>query len=340
MFATVLQPLKDRHRGAGLSGPNAVRFAPPRRSCSMRDVMKRGRFKFLAALIVCLYSVLWRPAPAGASDHLDSDRPEAWAMFYYTSVSLFSGLGTPRSRKPGSIEVGFELGSIPHLDPDQRRVGFDGTKEEDLNKSPIFARARLTIGLPWKLALILGYVPPISVFGVRPHLLDVGLERPIYERGPWTLGLRAYGQIGDVTGAFTCPASAAEHPPGSPGNPYGCDGTSNDKAKQRYLGLELSGSYRIDGLRGLTPWVTISGNYLDTTFDVNAVTFDVPDTTHLEAETGTMTLGFGARYPLTEKIDVSIGMSFTPLWVTRPPSTSSELDSLLNVRTVLSYRFR
>ena len=61
-------------------------------------------------------------------------------MFYFTAVSLFSGLGTPRSREPGSIEVGFELGAIPYLDQDQRRVGFDGTTEEDLNKSPIFAR--------------------------------------------------------------------------------------------------------------------------------------------------------------------------------------------------------
>ena len=86
--------------------------------------------------------------------------------------------------------------------------------------------------------------------------------------------------------------------------------------------------------------MTISGNYLDTRFDVNAVTFGAPDRTRLEADTGTMTLGFGARYPLTEKVDLSIGMSFTPLWVTRPPSTSSELDSLLNVRTTLSYRFR
>jgi hypothetical protein len=292
-----------------------------------------------ATLVALLCSVVSRAVPVSAAEDLDSDRPEAWAMFYFTSVSLFSGLGTPRSRTPGSIEAGLELGSIPHLDEDQRTVGFNGVKEEDLNKAPLFARGRLTIGLPWKLALILGYVPPVEVFGLRAHLFAYGLERPIYERGPWTFGLRAYGQVGNVEGAFTCPGDVADEPPGSPGNPYGCEGKSKDKATQNYWGAELSGSYRIDQLGGATPWLTIAGNYLDTRFDTKAQTFGFRDRSRLKSDTGTVTFGLGVRYPITEKIDVSIGGSFTPLWVVRPPSTIEEQDGLLNARTTLSYRF-
>ena len=291
-------------------------------------------------LVVFVCSVIARPFTAAATEHVGSNRPEAWAMYYFTSVTLFSGLGTPRARNPGSVELGLELGSIPHLNHDERTVGLYGTKEEDLNKAPIFARARLTIGLPWKLALILGYVPPVEVFGLRAHLFAYGLERPLYENGPWSLGLRAYGQVGNVEGAFTCPGSVAEDPPGSPGNPYGCEGRSNDKATQDYWGAELSGSYRTPLLGGLTPWLTVSGNYLDTRFQVKAQTFGYPDRTRLAADTGTVTMGIGVRYPVTEKIDLSIGMSFTPLWVTRPPSTDEEQDPLLNARTTLSYRFR
>ena len=302
--------------------------------------MRNSSVAAFLVLVVLVCSVIARPFTAAATEHVGSNRPEAWAMYYFTSVTLFSGLGTPRARNPGSVELGLELGSIPHLDHDQRTVGLYGTKEEDLNKAPIFARGRLTIGLPWKLALILGYVPPVEVFGLRAHLFAYGLERPLYENGPWSLGLRAYGQVGNVEGAFTCPGSVAEDPPGSPGNPYGCEGRSNDKATQDYWGAELSGSYRTPLLGGLTPWLTVSGNYLDTRFQVKAQTFGYPDRTRLAADTGTVTMGIGVRYPVTEKIDLSIGMSFTPLWVTRPPSTDEEQDPLLNARTTLSYRFR
>jgi hypothetical protein len=61
-------------------------------------------------------------------------------MNRFTSLSLMAGLGPPYRREPASIEAGLELGWIPALSKSQQRVGFDGTKEEDLSKAPIFAR--------------------------------------------------------------------------------------------------------------------------------------------------------------------------------------------------------
>src|SRR5258708_4680303 len=76
--------------------------------------------------------------------HVSFDSPEGWALKYYTSATLMSGLQPPEAsfedRRVGSINVGLELGWLPTLTPARARVGFSGKKEEDLNKAPIFAR--------------------------------------------------------------------------------------------------------------------------------------------------------------------------------------------------------
>src|SRR5713226_7611041 len=274
------------------------------------------------------------------TEHLKSERPEAWAMDYFTSVSLFAGLGTPTSRQPGSLEIGIELGWIPQLGKAKRRVGFNGSKEEDLNKAPLFARPRLTLGLPWRVALTLAYLPPIEVFGVTPNLFAFALERPLYERRPWTVGVRAYGQIGKVEGAFTCPADVARFAAGSPQNRFGCEQESSDTATQQYGGLELSGSYRLEEAKGLTPYLAVAGNFLDTRFQVDALAFGFRDRRRLEAGTWTFSASAGVTYPLTERLDLSVGLFYSPLWVTRPPSTSSQNDPLFNSRAMLTYRWR
>lgn len=274
------------------------------------------------------------------TEFLHSNRPEAWAMNYVTSITLLSGLSVPRSRTLGSIEGGVELDWIPQLSSAQRQIGFNGIKEEDLNKAPVFGRPRITFGLPGRFALTLSYVPPIRIFGLKPNLFAFALERPLYERDPWTIGVRMYGQIGNVEGAFTCPGSVAQFPPGSPENLYGCERKSADKSSQRYAGLELSGSYRIEQLRGLTPFIAISGNYLDTQVHVNAQTFGIIDNTHLVAKTWTFAASAGIAYSLTDKLRLSVGMFYSPLWVTRPPATSNQNDALLNVRALLTYQLK
>ncbi|PSJ15956.1 hypothetical protein [Nitrosomonas supralitoralis] len=273
------------------------------------------------------------------TEFLQSDRPEAWAMSYVTSITLFSGLSVPHSRVPGSVEGGIELGWVPQLNSEQRQIGFNGTKEEDLNKAPIFGRPRVTIGLPWKFALTLSYVPPITIFGIKPNLFAFALERPLLERDFWTVGVRMYGQIGNVEGAFTCPSDVAKFPPGSSENLYGCEQKSADKSSQRFAGLEFSGAYRIEQLRGLTPYIAVSGNFLDTEVQVNAQTFGIRDQTRLVAETWTFAASAGFAFPLTDKLKFSVGVFYSPLWVTRPPATSSQNDGLFNVRSLLTYQF-
>ncbi len=269
---------------------------------------------------------------ANRVEKVDWDRPEAWAMKYFNSVSLLTGLGPPRARDTWSFELGLELDSIPHLDEDQRRVGFNGLKVEDLDRLPVFFRPRLTIGLPAKWSLDIAYVPPIEVRGVESHLFAIGLERPVYAVGPWTLGLRFYGQLGRVEGDFTCSAADASHPPGSEDNIWGCEAPSEDEVTLNYLGAAFTGGYayrKTDFHWGL------AANSMDMEFQVNALTFGVVDDTLLRADGWTWSLSGGASWSLGGRTSLAVELFYSPLSVVRPPSTASENDPLLNLRTML-----
>ena len=305
----------------------------------MRTYFCRSQWWVRAVLLFTVCSSVFSVRASWAKENLDSDRPEAWAMNYFSSVSLLAGLGTPYSREPGSVEVGFEMQWLPRLSKSMRRVGFNGVKSEDLNQSPIFARPRLTIGLPWHAALTLSYLPPIRIFGVKPHLFAFALERPIYERRPWTFGIRLYGQIGKIEGAFTCSKDVAKFPIGPPNNPFGCNKKSDDEVTQLYGGVELSGSYRIEQAGGLTPYIAVAGNFLDNKMQVKAQTFGNRDRNRLFAQTWTFSATAGVIYPLSDRLDLNLSFFYTPLWVKRPPDTNSQNDALFNIRAGISYRW-
>src|SRR5436305_12830375 len=109
-------------------------------------------------------------------------------------------MGAPRSRPLGSVEAGFELDWLPALSDKERTVGLNGNSPLDTNRCPIFFRPRVTVGLPWRFALSVSYLPPIEVCGVTPHIFAFALERPLYEHLSWRVGVRAYGQIGEIAG--------------------------------------------------------------------------------------------------------------------------------------------
>jgi hypothetical protein len=277
------------------------------------------------------------------AQHLNFDRPESWALKYFTSTTLLSGLPVPESTEAhhvGSITVGVELGWMPELNAERARVGFSGHKEEDLNKTPLFARPVVRIGLPWKLTLIAAGPPPLLVFGVRPHLFDLGLERPIVERARWTVGMRIYGQVGSVTGAFTCPKQVLGFPAGSPNNPSGCIAQSADEAAMRYVGSELQVSHPMPGMPKLTPHASAGVNFMDDQFNVNAPLETLYDRTRLWTHGFSLSGTAGATYMLTNRVGFTVDAFYTPLLVRRDLTGPRTNDGLFNVRAMLSYSFR
>lgn len=281
------------------------------------------------------------------SERLDSDRPEAWAVKYVTSTTLLSGLGIPEPNDPGSLSIGGELVWIPFLTSEQQRVGFRGTKIEDLNKAPFFVRPRIIIGLPEAFALTVAFVPPAEMFGVRPRFFALALERPMYRSEAWGIGWRAYGQTGSVKAAVTCPEEVAALGPDSPRNPAGCLASSADVAALRYAGLELgvgSGTAR----RRLAPHVAVAANYFHNRFQTNAHRLDLlegaltefVDRTEQRSAGVTFSATAGVTLRLSRRLDGTIDVFYAPLWVKRQSGAPRQNDGLLNAKALLRYRLR
>jgi hypothetical protein len=279
-------------------------------------------------------------AVVNPTEQLSFDRPEAWALKYFTSASLLAGLDTSRTPEPGSIAVGFEVSWLPTLSDAQRRVGFDGTKVEDLNKAPFFPRPRVTIGLPDRFALIVAGDPPIRSFGIKTKLLAFALERPVYETPAWSVGLRGFGQIGNVEAAFTCPASVLAFAPDSPSNAYGCQAESSDAASLRFAGGQIGVAYRGDRLHKVSPHAAIAVNYLSLAFQVNALRDGFLDRTYQTSHGVTLAASGGIGYPLTGRLRAAVDLFYTPLSVSRVAGAPTQNDGLFNIRALIAYQLR
>ena len=283
------------------------------------------------------------PAKLDNNYHIGFERPEAWGLKYFASSSLLGGLPAPppgEDYRFGAITVGLEMDWLPQLDAGQQRIGFNGRAFEDLNKAPIFARPVVRIGLPDKFSVVIAAPLPFELFGVRAHLLSFGLERPLVQRGRWTLAWRGYGQVGSVKGAFTCPNGVLGFAPGSPGNPTSCVGESADVATHRYAGSEFEFSYRLPRNPKIVPHVAAGGNFIDAAFQTHAPVTAGLDQTRLWTRGGTFSGTAGITYLVTQRAAFTVDAFYSPLWVQRNATAARTNDSLFNVRALLSYRFR
>ena len=305
---------------------------------------RSGALHLMACLAVCTGLVLVVPPPAAAQmvmngvEHLPFDRPESWALKYFTSASLLSGLETPRTQKPGAVSIGLEVGWLPPLTDAQQLVGYTGTEAQDLNKAPFFLRPRVAIALPARLSLIVAIVPPVQMFGIKPKLLAVAIERPIYETPSWAVGLRAYGQVGTVQGSYTCPETALAFEPGSAGNLEGCQAASSDTATLRYMGGEASVAYRPDVPHRLSPHAAVGLTYMNVEFQVDALTFGMIDHTRYLSHGVTASVSGGVSYRLTTRLSLGVDVFYSPLSVSRSPGAPAQNDGLFNVRGLVTYR--
>jgi hypothetical protein len=299
-----------------------------------------------ASLASSAAALLGVPSPAAAQmvmsgvDRLTFDRPESWALKYFTSASLLSGLETPRTRQPGSVSVGLEFGALPPLTSAQQLVGYDGTEAQDLNKAPFFLRPRVTVALPARMALIVGIVPPVRMYGIKPAMLALALERPIHETASWAVGLRGYGQVGRVEGSYTCPQSVLAFEAGSAGNAEGCQAASSDVATLRYVGGEVSVAYRPEAANRISPHGAFGVNYMTDAFQVDALTFGMVDHTRYESHGVTVSVSGGVSYGLTSRLALGVDVFYSPLSVARHPGVPVQNDGLLNVRALVTYRLR
>lgn len=293
----------------------------------------------LPSLVLVSAVALAQTPTVGRTQQLSFDRPEAWALKRTSSLTLLTTLGPPPELAAGELELAVDLVWNPSLDERQRRVGFTGNKDEDLNRLALIPRPRLRVGLGRGVSLDVAYSPPVEVEGLRPNLLAVGLERPLWRGERWALGARVFGQMGTVSGDITCPSDVAALEPGAPGNEYGCEAPSDDEMTLDHAGLGLTGGYRWPGRNAGAIHLGLLATYSDLAFQVDALTSGVHDRNRLVTDGWTWAALAGGSWPLSGRVRLGVEALYTPLEVVRPPATTAENDDLLHLRSMLSYSF-
>jgi hypothetical protein len=271
------------------------------------------------------------------TEELDFSRPESWAMKYFASLAQPTGMGVPQAMGVGGVSLGFEGGIVPQLREEERRVGFGGTKVEDLNKTRVFGRLRGAIGLSRSTSLELAYTPPVEVGGARPHLFSVAIGRPFQLAPRWRLGVRGYGHIGTIEGDITCSAEEVAAGADPELNPFRCEEPSSDTATQRLAGAEVSAGYESGQWR---PWAGFALTYMDLEFQVDARHSGLVDHTLQLTDGFTYSITAGMGVALSERWSLSAELFYSWLSVRRPPAASASNEGLLNGRLLVSYRIR
>lgn len=267
---------------------------------------------------------------------LATDTPEAWAMRYFAGTTLMTSFGETARLAPWDWNVAFDLGSIPHLSDAQQRVGFGGFKKEDLNKSPVFGRLRLALGLPGDWVAELGYTPPLEIGGSRArNVIAVAVGGRLYDSAGFTLSMRALGQIGKVQGDITCPARVAGVSDPQE-NPVGCRAPSQDTFSTNYYGIDATAGWDA----GEWKWhagAGIARTHLSV--QVDALVLAGHDRSRLTSDGNLPWLTIGVRHDLAPRLSLAAELLYVPLDVRRPPDFARANDPLKSVRAQLRYSF-
>jgi len=267
---------------------------------------------------------------------VDFDRPEAWAMKYFASVTAMSSFG-PRRLSAGELELQLEVGQVPDLSTRQRTVGFNGFKEEDLNRSPALARPRLAVGVGGGVVVTAGVVPPLEIDGVKALVLSLALDRSFSLGRRADLGLGFFAEQAQIEGDFTCTANDVAFPPGSAENGFGCETVSEDEVDFDTYGVRA-------GLGFELPWrearlhVGATHRELDGEFMVNAQTFGFFDRTSLVTDGSLQSYAAGISWRLWAKSRLGAELFYAPLHVNRPDREGIEGDDLVQLRLLASFR--
>ena len=291
-------------------------------------------------------ALFFSPLPTDAQfvldfeEDLDFDRPESWAMQYFGSISLLTDLGSSTPIDRGSIEVGLEGGWIPSLSDDEQRVGFNGQKVEDVNRSSVMARPRVTVGLGAGFALTLGWIPPVELSGIEANLISAALSRQLIQRERFRLALGVAGQYGTVKGDITCDERTANAGTDPVANPFGCERPSSDEVTIQSLSVAVTAAVRLSTDSGVEPYITLAGHRFDNEFQVNAAYNNLVDRTLLKADGETWSLATGINFELKRDWRLAAEVFATRLDVVRPPEASATSEDLVNARVLVSYRVR
>lgn len=275
-------------------------------------------------------------------EELVAERTEAWAMRWFAAALAPTGLGAPLGPRAGGVELGLELGSIPHLSDAERTVGFNGTKREDLNRSPAYARIRAGFGLGAGFGLELGWAPPVEIDGARANLVSLRLDRALVERNRFRLGAALLGSTGSIGGDITCDADTVAAGADPERNPLGCEEVSDDEMRLDSWGLELSAAWRFAGAPGVEIHVAAALLHLDSEFRVKARYDGLTDRSVLAFDGEQWSFATGIAHRANDRLRLAAELVYAPLDVVRDPfgRAPADNDPLVNLRLLAAWRLR
>lgn len=270
-------------------------------------------------------------------EHLADDRPEAWAMQRAAAVTFMTSFGPVPALAPGQWQAALEAGHVPGLSTAEQRVGFRGTKQEDLDKSPVFGRVRALLGLPGGWVVEVGHTPSLEIEGLRAEdLFSAAIGRRVFAGEQLSVSARAFGQHGRMRGDITCPAELAGVED-SARNPYGCQAPSNDRVTLDHYGLELTAGWQSGA------WLCHGGVGAvrsEPEVQVDALTYDVRDRSRLVARDVLPFAAVGVQHGLGDRWSVGLEILHVPLSVRRTMDADRGREGLTSLRVQLRYGHR
>ncbi|HEY7879060.1 MAG TPA: hypothetical protein VIC55_12580 [Gemmatimonadaceae bacterium] len=235
---------------------------------------------------------------------------DAKLLAFYSAPIAFSMDAAPQVMAPGAVRIEGELEPMPIPSAALQQTGPPCfvSKNENTRLAPIFARPRITVGLPAGFIVEASYVPPIRFYDADPQLGSFALSRAQrLPAVPWggsvTLLVRAHGTVGQVRGPITCPTKALQtDDPGAP-----CFGTvpSRDTFHPYMVGGE--GALSLTTRNGRVSVYAGAGiTWLRPRFQVGFVNGDaVTDSTRVEVNLTRGTVFGGVTAKVTRAFELS-----------------------------------
>ncbi len=288
--------------------------------------MKKKIISILLLLILQQYTY---------AQKVDIDSPEGWGMSYMTASTLNLSDKFPESLSLGEYNLSAEISNIPKLNEKQQKIGFGGVKSEDLNKSPIFGKGKLTAGFYWDSTIEISWTPSLEIDGAKPEKMwGIAFAKQIYTNEDFNLGLRLFNMHGKATASVTCSEDMVNEPLYSPGNISGCVGISKDKIDMSHDGFE----FLIETLvtKDFKSWVSIASTRINPSVQINAPLEFIQEEAFVETSGRLNTLNLGLNYKLSNNWLLNLGTTYTPMDVQRPEMTGGN-DNFWNIRLGLTF---
>jgi len=271
-------------------------------------------------------------------ENLSRDRPESWTMRYFTAAGLMLGNGPPADLSKNGFAVGIEMVDLPRLSESERMVGFNGTKEENLNKAPFIVRPLLHWKPSERLSFTGSYVPPVEVFNrLQTHLAGLFVNYDLLRGDPWRIRLRLGGQWTEAKADFTCAEEIAGIMDPDV-NPFGCIEPSHDTFTNVTGTIEVLAAYRIHPEHPMELFGSVAYSYADMDFDINALWAGGFEDRRRLSNTGDIwVFGLGVEFRLQKRLRARIGAYHAPLQIRRPPEYEDATEPLTHFRLSLQW---